>query len=80
MPTTTAIAGMCHICQQTVAGHRIRRHLSRCIPARVGLTMVQDPLNHISQRVCDNWVFTTIRTFPYSEGRDSVRSDSGITA
>ena len=50
MPTTTAIAGMCHICQQTVAGHRIRRHLSRCIPARVGLTMVQDPLSHISQR------------------------------
>ena len=34
----------------------------------------------MSKRVCDNWVFTTIRTFPYSEGRDSVRSDSGITA
>ena len=34
----------------------------------------------VSKRVCDNWVFTTIRTFPYSEGRDSVRSDSGITA
>ena len=32
------------------------------------------------KRVCDNWVFTTTRTFPYSEGRDSVRSDSGITA
>ena len=52
MLDTTGIAGTCHICQQTVAGHQIRQHLIRCIPAQTGLQPAQNPRRIAQKTAC----------------------------
>ena len=42
MPVRSAIPGTCNICQETVPGNRIRRHLMRCIEACTGLSPSRD--------------------------------------
>ena len=50
MPARTAIPGTCNLCQATVAGNRIRRHLLRCIEARTGLSPSRDPQRRVRRR------------------------------
>ena len=45
------IPGICHLCRQTVAGHRVRSHLQRCIEERAGLRPARTPRQRDGRRL-----------------------------
>ena len=61
MPANTAIPGTCRICQQTLAGDRIRQHLIHCIAARTGLEPAQNPLRRDRRRNALKTAYLSVR-------------------
>ena len=62
MPVRTAIPGTCNLCQETVFGNRIRRHLLRCIEGRIGLSRSRDPGRKDRRRTSLKTAYISIRS------------------
>ena len=61
MAVSTAIPGTCFICQQTVPGDRIRRHLLDCIESRTGLKPSPNPRRRDPRRTAWKTACLSIR-------------------
>ena len=62
MPATTTLPGTCNICQETVSGNRIRRHLLRCIEARTGLRPAQSLRGKNRRRTALKTAYISVRS------------------
>ena len=61
MAVITTIPGTCCICQQTLPGDRIRRHLLHCIESRTGLNPSQNPHRRDRRRTARKTAHLSVR-------------------
>ena len=62
MPVRTMVLGTCNLCNETVPGNRIRRHLLRCVQARTGLKPSHDPLRKDRRRTALKTAYISVRS------------------
>ena len=62
MSARTAIPGICSLCQETVPGSRIRRHLLSCVEAHTGLKPSQTPGKKDRRKIALKTAYISIRS------------------
>ena len=62
LPASTEVPGACNLCQGTVPGNRIRRHLLRCIEANAGLSPSRDPGRRDRRRTALKTAYIPVRS------------------
>ena len=62
MPVRTMVPGTCNLCNETVSGDRIRRHLLSCIAARTGLRPSQTPRRNDRRRTALKTAYISVRS------------------